>query len=490
MNTSQCGTCRQFFEYTARFAHEKKCQQCDRCHNFCSADRAKMDMHKRHCRTGRGHFCPDCNKQFSRRNNMERHREKSSPCVNCGECVTPSGTASKHHDRNCSRRLQNTQNPPAQGQAQPTEIEKYCRKAAEALDASKTMISDLSNTPAPSHGIENTRAMQDFPEIKKYLSDAIVGRVISAEEALQQDPADRPTDCIILCNTTGASNLFTNRAPTTPVVIRQYQQTGLTIDVFLAKLKTRGGLDIHDFGVDEKKGYVPSRIESAEAIKTFQERREGHEHPYNLLNLSSMKDNMEAIQLTKKETGKGAEIQGDLDESVSFHLLATKGAAHLPHIDRHGVYTTALNEEGLKLWVVWPNMTLEQLQSYHSDNPQEQGKLPFPGVAVFLRPGDMLFQPPNTLHMPITLETCLMSGTMHWHTSHLRDILLYSKEAVERPAVTNEAMSDQLVPKMERLLHMWDGGFDLCTWPPDSHRQECGDLLDVSVTPLCSAVFV
>ncbi|KAM0339754.1 hypothetical protein ACHAPU_010794 [Fusarium lateritium] len=173
-----------------------------------------------------------------------------------------------------------------------TEIENHYRKAAKALDASKTIISDLSNEPAPSHATQNPRAMQDFPEIKKYLSDAIVGRGISAEEALQQDPANRPTDCIIPCNTTGTSNLFANRAPTTPIVIRQYQQIRLTIDVFLAKLKTRGDLDVHDFGVNQGKGYVPSRIESAKPIETFQERRDGHIYPYNLLNLSSMKDNM------------------------------------------------------------------------------------------------------------------------------------------------------------------------------------------------------
>jgi hypothetical protein len=172
-------------------------------------------------------------------------------------------------------------------------------------------------------------------------------------------------------------------------------------------------------------------------------------------------------------------LQGDLEECTSFHLLATKGAAHLPHIDRHGVYTTALNEEGLKLWVVWPNMALEQLQGYFPKNTQEKGNLPFPGIAVFLEPGDMLFQPPNTLHMPITLETCLMSGTMHWHTSHLRDILLYTKEAVEQPMVTNEAISVQFIPKMERLLQMWDEGSELYTWPPDSHRQECDNLISV-----------
>jgi hypothetical protein len=237
------------------------------------------------------------------------------PCPNCGECVTSNAATLKHHENNCSRSLQNAQNPPAQAiqppgkpilscsllvslanllfqAAQPTEIEDYCRKAADALDASKTMISDLCKKAAPNQEAQETRAMKDFPKIKNLLADVTVGRVLSAEQALQQNPADRPTDAIILCNTNGASHLFADRAPTIPVVIRQYQQAGLTIDDLLSLLLTRIDLDIHDFGVDQEQGYIPILIPSAEAIKTFQERRHGHSYPYNLLNLGQVKDNM------------------------------------------------------------------------------------------------------------------------------------------------------------------------------------------------------
>lgn len=92
-------------------------------------------------------------------------------------------------------------------------------------------------------------------------------------------------------------------------------------------------------------------------------------------------------------------------------------------------------------------MSLVQLK-----NNQVANDLPFPGLAVHLEPVDMLVQPPNMLHMPITLETCLMSGTMHWHTTHLHDIILCTGAAVEQPAITNEAMSPNFMPKLENLL--------------------------------------
>ncbi|SPJ85843.1 uncharacterized protein FTOL_11626 [Fusarium torulosum] len=35
----------------------------------------------------------------------------------------------------------------------------------------------------------------------------------------------------------------------------------------------------------------------------------------------------------KARNGKSVEMQGDLEECTAFHSLATKGAAHLPHIN-------------------------------------------------------------------------------------------------------------------------------------------------------------
>ncbi|KAM0080754.1 hypothetical protein ACKRZS_007077 [Fusarium odoratissimum] len=105
----------------------------------------------------------------------------------------------------------------------------------------------------------------------------------------------------------------------------------------------------------------------------------------------------------------------DLQESTQFHVLATKGAVYLPHVDRHGAYTTTLNEEGEKLWVMWPNLVIAEL--YHRPQSQE---LPAP-LGVYLEPD--------------------MSGTMHWHIGKLPEILKATKAAIEVPGITNEGMA-------------------------------------------------
>ncbi|KAF5641683.1 peptidase SUMO Sentrin Ubl1 [Fusarium sp. NRRL 25303] len=99
---------------------------------------------------------------------------------------------------------------------------------------------------------------------------------------------------------------------------------------------------------------------------------------------------------TRTDNGKLEQPEWrDMDDCLVFHLLASKGAAHLQHVHRHGVYTTALTGEGRTLWLVWPGLELEDPETH---------ELPDGGVTILIDEVDMLIQPPSILHTPITLE--------------------------------------------------------------------------------------
>ncbi|KAF5576269.1 hypothetical protein FPCIR_12698 [Fusarium pseudocircinatum] len=188
-----------------------------------------------------------------------------------------------------------------------------------------------------------------------------------------------------------------------------------------------------------------------------------HGPAVNFLNLKGTKDhagpecitNMydyKCIELSSADNGKTeAEAPvGDLDDLTRFQLLATTGAIHLPHVDRHGVLATVLTEQGEKIWLVWPNLGLDVLRGWDEEN-----ELPTPPIAIHIEECSYLIQPPSTLHAPVTMKTCLMTGTMHWYPGHLPGIIQATYMINEDAKITNEDVSDQFIPEMAKLLGLW-----------------------------------
>ncbi|KAH7220511.1 uncharacterized protein BKA55DRAFT_743972 [Fusarium redolens] len=175
----------------------------------------------------------------------------------------------------------------------------------------------------------------------------------------------------------------------------------MKISEVLDILSSRDSLDAHDFGKPLEKdddgllSYHPERLPSAKAVELFTERSSSGGLPVNLLNIGCLKENAipvcfsndkdYGLMRTRTDNGKSEKQEWrDLDDCLTFQLLASKGAAHLQHVDRHGVYTTALTEQGKKLWLAWPGLSLEELESRH---------VPDGGVAILIDEGDMLIQP-------------------------------------------------------------------------------------------------
>ncbi|KAM0541076.1 hypothetical protein ACHAPJ_013387 [Fusarium lateritium] len=319
-------------------------------------------------------------------------------------------------------------NPALQGTEQAKAmIAEYIIEAEAALRKSNDMFPTLL-LKAP----EGRRFKNNVEEIIRFTKDVTVGQPITVEEALQLGPDERPNNKFNICDMSGAIRLFDSGPPTLPILIIGWEnENGLKIESFLDLLLSRNTLDVHDFGTTVERGPVPVTLPATEAVALFKQGETDLGLPLNALNLSRVKDNnvpkclenrtdYQSIKLTRQDNGKNLTAQrfNDLEDSTEFHLLTTKGAMHLPHIDRHGVYTTALNEEGEKLWVIWPNLGLAGLKDFCETKESPKG-----GIAIHIQQGSLLIQPPNTLHAPITLETCLMTGTMRWNTTHLLDIL-------------------------------------------------------------------
>lgn len=125
---------------------------------------------------------------------------------------------------------------------------------------------------------------------------------------------------------------------------------------------------------------------------------------------------------------------------------------------------------------MWPGLGLQGLSSWRQTN-----QIPDGGFAIHIPQGWTLIQPPSTLHAPMTLEDCLMTGTMHWHSTHLLHILKQSKLEVQDPELTNEPMAGQFTTKMQAILDLWEEDNPAYTWPPREQLADCREILEVGL---------
>lgn len=420
--------------------------------------------------------------------------------------MTPGPTSRANHRINCQAQLQR-QSPQSQplnqheSQAQVQEqgysqivppvraqagdlIQSYRSKAEDAISRMMAMIDARKNAKS------DTRESEDYNTLHKYCTGVSVGQTMSTPEYMDLDQDARPQDTIIVCTMAEATEIFIKGPPTIPVlIVGTPNPRPLRIDTFLAWLTCRSTLHVHDFSRPSKEGRAPIALPSKDAKILFEARDSMSGPALNFLNLRGTKDdagpecikNMydyKCIELSSRDNGKiEAEVSvGDLDDSTRFQLLASTGAIHLPHVDRHGVFTTVLNEQGEKVWLVWPNLGFEVLRNWDEDE-----ELPTAPIAIHIEEGSYLIQPPSTLHAPVTMKTCLMTGTMHWYSGHLLDIIQATCVINEDEKITNEDISDQFIPKMAKLLKLWRDNKAPCSWPPLDQYAEAMTALDVSL---------
>ncbi|RSL55929.1 hypothetical protein CEP51_014473, partial [Fusarium floridanum] len=371
-----------------------------------------------------------------------------------------------------------------QSQLPSQAIASYIYKAKQAIQSAE----NLFQAPPVEQSRPDSRTRVEFEQALDMLGKVSVGHPMSATEAFDMGPVQGPTDNFILCSSPEAREILSRGPPTLPIlVIGDAGKQRCAIDDFAKRLGAGKTLDVHDFADDpEIQGRIPKNLLAQEALQLFDSRRDGKGDPINLLNMSRKIDNVvpdclanlfdyRLIESIEEDNGKSVikESFGDLNNCASFQLLATKGAIHLPHIDHHGVYTTTFNEEGDKLWLMWPGLGLQGLSQW-----RQASQIPDGGVAIHIPQGWTLIQPPSTLHAPLTTQDCLMTGTMHWHSTLLLDILKQTKLEVQDPGLTNEPMAHQFTKKMKAILDLWEKDNPAYTWPPREQLAECHEILE------------
>jgi hypothetical protein len=249
----------------------------------------------------------------------------------------------------------------------------------------------------------------------------------------------------------------------------------LSRDEYLRYLLTKPTIDVHkyDSRVDETGRYLfPETLKSAEAVRAFQN-QEGW--PVNFLNLDVYKQNetppciagIPAFSILRdtregNQSGKRSRSRpSDLSSCVGFQIFGKAGVFSLPHWDHHGVITTALCEDGEKLWLIWPELTDEELHTWATELDIAPRPPPY---AIYLSPGDLLVQPPGRVHAPYSLTDVLMTGTMHWDSRDMTRVLLLSLYERDHPKVTNEEPAKEFSSKLKNIQSLWEDGAEAYPW--------------------------
>ncbi|KAF5716318.1 hypothetical protein FGLOB1_2598 [Fusarium globosum] len=313
-------------------------------------------------------------------------------------------------------------------------IETYRYKAEDALSRMIAMIDARKNAKT------GTRESEDYKSLHKYCTGVSVGRTMSASDYMDLSQGTKPQDSIIVCTVAEATEIFIKEPPIISVlIVGTPNPRPLRIDTFLAWLTCRNTLHVHDFSRPPEEGRAPIALPSKDAKTLFETRGNVSGPALNFLNLRGTEDDA--------------------------------GPECIKNI--HGVFTTVLNEQGEKVWFVWPNLGFDVLRNWDGDE-----ELPTGPIAIHIEEGSYLIQPPSTLHAPVTMNTCLMTGTMHWHSGHLLDIIQVTCIINEDEKITNEDISDQFIPKMAKLLRLWRENKAPCSWPPLDQYAEAMTALD------------
>ncbi|KFY22112.1 hypothetical protein V491_02885 [Pseudogymnoascus sp. VKM F-3775] len=171
------------------------------------------------------------------------------------------------------------------------------------------------------------------------------------------------------------------------------------------------------------------------------------------------------VPLSEQDRGIGKTTlmlfsHSDIQKCTQFRILAHRGACSSWHIDNAGVYTFIVlesnidspdekDEDVVKYWPVYPT---------HHMNSQNEGKarLGFSKEGINWRPipdgkipvialtrGDLLIQPPGTIHAPITLTNCFFLGGMAWRKNTLPQTLNVWHYLMKNEICTNEPLPRQ-----------------------------------------------
>ncbi|OIW25516.1 hypothetical protein CONLIGDRAFT_635336 [Coniochaeta ligniaria NRRL 30616] len=200
------------------------------------------------------------------------------------------------------------------------------------------------------------------------------------------------------------------------------------------------------------------------------------QRPINILSLPSQRDRpvpawleddpdyrvLRDVPATESATELDPRHREDsLSKCREFGLFATAGVYSMPHVDRHGVITTARCEEGTKLWLLWSALPMDVVAEWAASNDPPAD----PAAAIVMEDGDILIMPPGTPHAPYSVTNVNMNGTMHWSKRTMLRSGRICRLEIDWPEITNEEPAPCLVEKLTAVAGRWHKSVGDDGWP-------------------------
>lgn len=425
--------------------------------------------------------CPECETCTK---DVQRHmREVHKKPVRSVKLVNSSSKDPIVYCEVCKRehRKTNTYRCRRTSSKSPKYILDYLERAQLAIDRAKIQVQDLERNCNP-----KTRLAYVLPECSEILRCSEIGEAITCKEYFQllaKGELNRPSKRYAVCSSTEAKTILEKGPPVLPIIVpaelHENPRDRLELEKYLKVLETRRHLHVHDFD-SRNCNPIPEIMPAKSVIARL---RDKDSVPINIVHLSIYKknsipaffqdqDNYHLMDSIREHEGKRDKFFFDLAESATFQLLASSGAWTSPHIDHHAKMTVGTLECGEKIWIVWPSLSIENLEQYLISSRFPEGP-----VALYLRKGDTLIQPPTTLHGVLTMVTSLVTGSMHLHPKSIRRSLQQTIFELNNRDITNEDVSSQFVPLMEYVLSAWKAREGPYEWGDMEELEQCREIL-------------
>jgi hypothetical protein len=173
------------------------------------------------------------------------------------------------------------------------------------------------------------------------------------------------------------------------------------------------------------------------------------------------------------QSGKQTEAQPfDLSACVSYQIY---GVFSYPHIDHYSLLNTAFDDNGEKLWPLWGRLSDAEFAQWATSDGIAPEPAPF---AMYLQEGDLFVQRAGTVHTPYSITDILMTGTVHWDSRQLVQVLRQSIYERKYPKITNENSAKEFVSKLETIKKLWRDQNPTWPWGTEAELEEFTALLE------------
>jgi hypothetical protein len=98
--------------------------------------------------------------------------------------------------------------------------------------------------------------------------------------------------------------------------------------------------------------------------------------------------------------------------------------------------------------------------------------------AMYLQERDLFVQRAGTVHAPYSITDVLMTGTMHWDSRQLGQVLWQSIYERKYPKITNENSAKEFVSKLETIKKLWRDQNPTWPWGTEAELEEFTALLE------------